>query len=211
MCRAAALMKESLCIPDGFDMKLIKRIPSQAGLGGGSSDAAAVIKSINKLCSLNLSNEEMRKVAVKIGADVPFFIEGGTALCEGIGEKVTPVGREFAIERFDAVYTLIVKPPEGADTKEIYRLYDEYSEKTAILKGDETVYANVLEPITASLVKTVARIRRLIENQNAVYTAMSGSGTAVFGLFTDKDSMHNAAENIKNILPDAKIIQTELK
>ena len=106
----------------GVVAKLTKHIPSQAGLGGGSSDAAAVILGIVKLLKLPATKQELVKIAKKIGSDVPFFLENKMALCEGIGDKIT------LIEKYSKYYVLLIKPHEGLSTKEVYQKYDELHE-----------------------------------------------------------------------------------
>ncbi len=104
---------------DGVDIHVKKNIPSQAGLGGGSSDAATVLRLLNRLFETKLSYDELRKLAAKVGADVPFLVTGGCALCEGMGEILTP------IENGLTGYVLLKKPEFGISTPEAYRLFDE--------------------------------------------------------------------------------------
>lgn len=118
MYRAAELMRERFDIKDGVVMKLVKRIPSEAGLAGGSADAAAVLKGMNELYGLGLSEDRLKELGVSLGADIPFCILGGTALAEGIGEKLTPIDNKCR------PYVLIIKPRQGISTPLAYAEYD---------------------------------------------------------------------------------------
>lgn len=112
--RAAKLFKEHFSIFHGVDIYIQKNIPMSAGMAGGSTDAAAVLKLMNEVFEINAPIEELRTLGVMIGADVPYCIDGGTALCEGIGEKITE------LKSFNNKILVLVKPPFGVSTKEVY-------------------------------------------------------------------------------------------
>ncbi|MDQ4126436.1 MAG: 4-(cytidine 5'-diphospho)-2-C-methyl-D-erythritol kinase, partial [Actinomycetota bacterium] len=170
------------------------------GLGGGSADAAAVLVGLNCLFGLGLRAEELRGVGAGIGADVPFCLSGGTALGEGVGDVLTPLPAP-------PVHRLaVVKPLAGADTGRIYRAYDEGPARSA--RFVEAVVAalesgslpklagavgNDLAPVTAGLVPEVEQLRRELVDAGALGASMSGSGTAVYGIFGDGGAAFGAA------------------
>ena len=160
--------------PRGADIVIKKNIPSQAGLGGGSSDAAAVLKAVNEMYGLGKSDKELENIGVKIGADVPFFIRGGCQRCEGIGEILSPAENPYG------EYVIIVKPDAGVSTKEIYTAYDRLPEKPEL--------ANVLEAVTAAACPEITEIKHRLLSGGASFASMSGSGTAVFGIFREMPS-----------------------
>ena len=160
--------------PRGADIVIKKNIPSQAGLGGGSSDAAAVLKAVNEMYGLGKSDKELEDIGVKIGADVPFFIRGGCQRCEGIGEILSQAENPYG------EYVIIVKPEAGVSTKEIYMAYDRLEEKPEL--------ANVLEAVTAAACPEITEIKHHLLSGGASFASMSGSGTAVFGIFREMPS-----------------------
>jgi 4-diphosphocytidyl-2-C-methyl-D-erythritol kinase len=173
-------------------IRLHKKIPAGAGLGGGSADAAAVLVGMNELFGLGLDDEELLMIGARIGADVPFCLSGGTALARGVGEILTPLPAPPAHR------LVIVKPERGADTGGIYRAYDERRTEgnasadqvvAALRSGSLTELAgavgNDLEPVTADLVPEVAAYRREMLRAGALGAAMTGTGTAVYGIFED--------------------------
>ncbi|MCA1688244.1 MAG: 4-(cytidine 5'-diphospho)-2-C-methyl-D-erythritol kinase [Actinobacteria bacterium] len=174
-------------------IRLHKKIPAGAGLGGGSADAAAVLVGMNELFGLGLNYEELRDVGSRIGADVPFCLTGG-ALGEGIGEVLTPLPAP------PDHHLVVAKPVRSAETGGVYRAYDEHHTKekpsvklvvAALRSGDLTALAgavgNDLEPVTARLVPEVAACREKMERAGALGTAMTGTGTAVYGIFDTED------------------------
>ncbi|WP_119068898.1 16S rRNA (adenine(1518)-N(6)/adenine(1519)-N(6))-dimethyltransferase RsmA [Rubrobacter indicoceani] len=176
-------------------VELTKRIPAGAGVGGGSADAAAFLVGANELFSLGLSEDELREVAVGVGADVPFCISGGTALGEGVGEKLS------ALPPPPEHYIALVKPEASASTAEVYRAYDSNTVESkgnsgpvmaALLAGSLTRLAssigNDLAPLTARIVPELAEYERVLLASGAIGTAMSGSGTVVYGIFWDEQS-----------------------
>ncbi len=182
-------------------IRLQKKIPAQAGLGGGSADAAATLCGLNHLFSLGLESEELRHFGSGIGADVPFALTGGAALAEGVGEILTPLPAP-PLHRL-----LVAKPERGADTGGIYRASDERSgERTtsvepvvaALRSGDLPALArevgNDLEPITAGFVPEVKAYTEDLLRLGAMGAAMSGTGTAVYGVFEGEDEARSVAE-----------------
>ena len=172
---------------EGINVKLIKHIPSQAGMGGGSSDAATTLKAVNEIFGLGKSDSELESLAASLGADVPFFIKGGRQRCRGIGEildALTPLKK----------YCVFIKPDACASTKEIYAEYDRLKPK---LSGD---VINVLEPVTAAKFPIITELKNRFKEYGAETASMTGSGTAVFGLFEDKDKAQLCASEMGGIL-----------
>ena len=210
MVRAARLIKEHCGIASGVDMHLIKRIPSQAGLGGGSSDAAAVLKEMNRLFEAGLTEEELRALGLKLGADVPFCIMGGTALAEGIGERLTPLRTAAA---FDRLPVLLVKPVRGVSTGRMYAALDtepglRHPDTDACLKalaeGDLPAFAasasNSFSLPVERDIPVIGRITEDMRREGAFFSCMSGSGPTVFGLFRDPGAAGAAAERIRTAI-----------
>jgi 4-diphosphocytidyl-2-C-methyl-D-erythritol kinase len=173
-------------------IKLHKRIPPGAGLGGGSADAAATLSGLGELFDLGLDAEVLRSLAGRIGADVPFSISGGTALAEGVGDVLT------SLPAPPAHRLVLAKPERGADTGEIYRAYDERPGRAvasvepvvaALRLGDLPTLAgaigNDLEPVTGELVPEVEAYREELLRAGALGAAMTGTGTAVYAIFGD--------------------------
>lgn len=180
-----------------FPVKLTlrKEIPTGAGLGGGSADAAAVLVGLNELFSLGLQVDELRGIGARIGADVPFCFSGGTALGEGIGEILTPLPAP------PAHLLVVAKPPGSADTAGIYRAYDEAkTESTNSVKpvvsalcsnslpALAAAVGNDLAPVTKGIIPEVAKLERTLLASRALGASMSGSGTAVYGIFDDAEA-----------------------
>jgi len=171
---------------------LRKEIPAGAGLGGGSADAAALLVGLNELFGLGLQVRELHEVGATIGADVPFCISGGTALGEGVGEILTPLPSP-------PIHHLVVaKPLRSADTGEIYHAYDEAKTvstgsvepvvsglRSGSLPGLASAVGNDLTPVTAGFVPEVAALEQALLASGALGASMSGSGTAVYGIFDD--------------------------
>ncbi|MCD7848060.1 MAG: 4-(cytidine 5'-diphospho)-2-C-methyl-D-erythritol kinase [Oscillospiraceae bacterium] len=182
---------------EGVDIHVKKNIPSQAGLGGGSSDAATVLRLLNMLYNADLSYEELRGLGIGIGADVPFLVTGGCALCEGIGEAITPV------ENGLTGYVLLVKPDFGISTPEAYRLFDEKklpygnSSEAVISSGSfHGLLSNDLEKAVAN--PEIEKIKRKLISLGASDSLMTGSGSCVYGLFEDKKTADNAAKELSD-------------
>lgn len=202
--RAAELLREEFQIKDGLTINLHKHIPVAAGMAGGSTDAAAVLYGMNRMFDLGLKREELMERGVKIGADVPYCIMRGTALTEGIGEKLT------ALPPMVKCPVLIAKPQISVSTKFVYenlRLNDKtvHPDIDALVenirKKDLNAVAsemgNVLETVTIPNYPVIAQIKEHMLEQGAVGAMMSGSGPTVFGLFEDGDTAVAAYEKMK--------------
>ena len=202
--RAAELVMQKYNIQDGVIISLEKNIPIAAGMAGGSTDAAAVFHGLKELFSLEMSVEEMQKLGVKIGADVPYCIVGGTALSEGIGEILSPLPAPP-----DCVL-VVAKPDINVSTKFVYENLHANELKVhpdidgmidAIREGDLSGITermgNVLETVTVKEYPVIEEIKSLMKQAGAENALMSGSGPTVFGIFTDRESAKAAAKQIK--------------
>lgn len=201
--------------PQGVDIVLTKRIPVGAGLGGGSSDAAAVLAGLNELSGYPFRREELMEMGREIGADVPFFVFGQPALATGIGERLVPY-RELA-----AYSVLLIYPGISVPTAEVYKNLDlgltncEKKLKDFVLKDrpfDAAFHScNDLETVTLSRYPQVKAAKTAISGCGARGTLMSGSGSAVFGLFEDAQAAHRAMRTLeKRIAPEWLLILSEL-
>ncbi len=191
------------------EVSLTKNIPSQAGLGGGSSDAASVLLAMADLLPEKVSDEDLQAVASSIGADVPFFLFGGTSLCEGVGEIVTK------LPDLKGLPMLLLKPKRGVSTPACYKAFDETGasciteEEKKILIGklqvpeepsDRLVHAsadwsNDLQAAALLAVPEIEEGIRLLSDGGAVFSAMSGSGSAVFGIFETEEKIRRIEES----------------
>lgn len=202
--KAVSLIKEKYQIKEGIYINLKKRIPVSAGLAGGSTDAAAALIGMNKLFNLDLSLEDLMDIGVTLGADVPYCLIGGTALSEGIGEKLT------SLPPFPDSNILIVKPNINVSTKKIYGNFDlskveNHPNIDGIITGikDNNLqeatnhFANVLETVTVKMHPKINIIKETMLNQGALTSLMSGSGPTVFGIFDDNKKAQDAFYHFK--------------
>ena len=216
--KAAKLMKDEFQIKEGVRIVLQKFIPVAAGLAGGSSDAAAAFVGVNRLFGLGLSEEELMKRAVKVGADVPYCVMRGTALAEGIGEKLT------RLPRLPHCYVLVGKPGVNVSTKTAYEnlKLDALSVvhpdidgmvdavKNGDLDGVISRMGNVFEPGIIGKYPVIQEIKDLMENHGARRAMMSGSGPTVFGIFDDKEKMEQAAAALRESKLAKTVFATEV-
>lgn len=185
----------------GVDIDIVKRIPSQAGLGGGSSDGAVVLTALNQISHTGFSIQELCEIGAKAGADIPFCIMGGTALCEGIGEILTP------LRPLPDCYIVIAKGTAGISTKEAYNKIDLLTNKDnsdmpilSIYNNSDiaeicSVCYNIFEMV--SDVSEINTIKEIMYRYGALVSCMSGSGSAVFGIFTDNAYALKCTEYLK--------------
>ena len=181
--RAAAAFYARTGLPGGADIFIEKHIPQEAGLGGGSADGAAVLSALNRLHGGPLSAEILREVGLSVGADLPFCLSGGTARATGIGEMLTP------LPALSGAPVVIVKPPFGISTAAAYRAYDERPpaarraiDLAGVLSLDPDALYNAFEELTDRRGEIKA-IKRALRDSGAFAALMSGSGSAVFGMF----------------------------
>ena len=208
--KAAKLLMDEFEIKSGLTVRLEKYIPVAAGMAGGSSDAAATLVGVNKLFDLGLSKKQLMERAVSIGADVPYCVMRGTALAEGIGEKLT------RLTPVPDCLILIGKPAVGVSTKQAYESLnlegmvhpDMDGVLAAFEKGD--LYdlvprlGNVFEPGIRQAHPVIGEIEALMEENGALKALMSGSGPTVFGIFDDPKKLRRAA----SVLRDSHLART---
>lgn len=201
--KAAKLIMETCSIREGIKIELQKKIPMAAGMAGGSTDAAAVFHGMNEMFGLGMSEEEMCALGVKIGADVPYCIKGGTALAEGIGEILTK------LRKAPPCVVLIAKPDIDVSTRYVYEnLHAERLEfhpdidgmRAAMELGDLRGMAermeNVLETVTVKAYPVINEIKGVMKEKGALNALMSGSGPTVFGIFENEEKARNAYNGI---------------
>lgn len=208
--RAAALLKAQYAPERGVDIVLEKNIPVQAGLGGGSSDAAAVLLGLNRLWRLNLSRGTLARLGASLGSDVPFFIlQTGMAAASGRGEKLKPI--RYRGPRYACV---VVKPPFGISTRAAYSTWARLAPKLTPPRGDvkmlvrslqkgrsdtlRRIISNSLELSLNKRVTTISKIKEQLVKDGALAALMSGSGSAVFGLYKTKKSAESAARSFRH-------------
>lgn len=205
--KAAAIIKEIYHINSGIIIRINKTIPSEAGLAGGSGNCAAVIRGLNIIWSLNLSEGEMSEIGLKIGADVPFCLAGGTYLAERIGEKLTKLN--------DFIWNdiLVVKPDFSMSTafvynnlsSDYYNLHKDNDMLNYINTGDFNKTAlsarNTLEKVVEKFHPEINVIKEMMIQNGALTSLMTGSGSAVFGLYPDKENLELAYNKISAIYP----------
>ena len=193
--KAANLIKKTFNINKGVEIHIKKNIPVAAGMAGGSSNAAAALVGLNKLWNLNLSNQQLEKIGLKLGADVPFCINGGAVLASGIGEELTLI-KGLTKD----VCILVCKPDLFVSTKEVYECIDSKdidkrpNNKFLIecLKNEDTRQLaenmfNVLEGVTMDKHPVIQQIKDIMTNNRALGAMMSGSGPTVFGLYENRE------------------------
>ncbi len=215
--KAAILLQEYTGQEKGAIINLVKNIPLAAGLAGGSSDAAAALKGLNKLWGLNLHFSELLSLGERIGADVPFCLTGGTVLARGKGEMLSP------LKPLPAFGVILVKPPFGVSTGRVYQQYDltgggARPDTGEMLKAMEnknlsdisSLLSNVLEETTAYLYPQVGFLRQALIGAGATGAAMSGSGPAFFGLCEDEVKADFVSWNL-NLPPGWLKIVTSLE
>ena len=216
-------------VPPYTEIELIKNIPSESGMGGGSSDAAAILLVLQEHFGNPFEEEQLLKIAVNVGADVPFFLYGGTALCEKVGEDVTPIGNLAGLG------VLIAKPNAGVSTPECFALIDKepaklfdgdaYAEYIESLKTPSKDASEILSKITAGgdllvndlespatkLIPEISDIRTSLEKLGSTYCRMTGSGSAVFALFENLEDAALAKERAKKdaVLSKCNLILAE--
>lgn len=208
--RAAALFYEQTGTPLATcAIHIEKRIPIEAGLAGGSTDAAAVLRALNTLHGTGLTMDELCEMGLKLGADVPYCLCGGTMLAEGIGEELT------ALPPMPPCFVVLCKPPRGVSTKEIYEQIDAAAPAVrpdtagmldALGRADYAGVAarlcNVMEAVTQAKCPEVAEIKASLLEHGADGALMSGSGPTVYGLFADRARAQAAADALRGRFAD---------
>ncbi|SDZ78231.1 4-(cytidine 5'-diphospho)-2-C-methyl-D-erythritol kinase [Selenomonas ruminantium] len=201
--RAAELVRQEYGLTGGVRMELTKRIPIAAGLAGGSADAAAVLKGMNELYNLQMSEARLCELGAKLGSDIPFCLKGGTMLATGRGEVLT------RLADMPETWVVLAKPRISVSTAWAYQNYDEQGAerhpdneaiKKAIARGNRKAVAgllcNVLESVTIKKYDVIADYKQMMLDKGAMASMMSGSGPTVFGLARNREQ----AEAIANVL-----------
>ena len=206
---ARAFFRESGCPLQGHDLsiQLVKRIPMMAGLGGGSADGAAVLSGLNLLTGANLPLEQLEKIALPCGADIPFCLRGGTLRARGIGEQFSP------LPPMPDCPILIIKPRFGISTGAAFARYDSqpyrHAEVEKMIQALQTgsvaqiagALQNVFEELcSAEEGRQLAAARELLCQNGAAGVLLSGSGSALFGLFEEEDTARAALHALQNHL-----------
>lgn len=201
---AYALYADAVGFAPGLEAELVKGIPHGAGLGGGSADAALLLTWLQARCPAPLDAGAFNALAVRVGADVPFFLASGPCLGEGVGERLTPCRPPL-----DGVYALLVCPGVHIDTKWAYAAWDRENAAgalTALGKADKNhrssflwpwVVENCFEPVVFAAYPPLARLKTRLVREGAAAAGMSGSGSALFGLFRDQGAARSAARRLR--------------
>ncbi len=213
--RAAKAFFDAIGQSPCVSIRLTKRIPFPAGLGGGSSDAAAVLKGLNRLYSNPLSDEKLFSIAATLGSDVPFCLLDKPALCEGRGEILAP------LDGLKSMHVVIAIGDGRLSTPAVYREYDannlpvrDDTDRLLSAIGSDDIYAvastfgNAFEPVTDILCPETAALRSLLINNGAITAHLSGSGPSVYGIFADAETASNAAKTIQNVGFSAFVCKT---
>lgn len=190
--RAAMALKAATGYAGGAAIHVEKRVPAGAGMGGGSADAAAVLMGLNRLWGLGLSQEALEEIGLTLGADVPFCLRGGLTRTTGIGEvmRALPCARDYEL--------VVIQPCEGLSTGAVFRAYHEQARTDrpdteaaarALAAGDTAGLArslgNVLQSVSEAMRPAIGEAARALEACGAAKALMTGSGSAVFGVFAD--------------------------
>lgn len=205
MTNAVKLMQEKYGFTTGFDIKIEKNIPIQAGMGGGTSDAAEVIKAINKLMDINAPLKELEDVAIKVGSDVVYSLYSTLSRIQGTGEIYNKIDKEFKYP------ILIVKPKKGIKTKECFELYNKDKDlipidtiNKLIESLDKDVYTirkyaknSLLKP-AKKLAPIINKIFKTLYDNNVDIVQMSGSGSTIYGIDRNINKLQKIYEEIKD-------------
>ena len=215
--KSAALLMDEFGIDDGLDIHLDKRIPVAAGMAGGSTDAASCMLAMNRLYDLGLSKRQLMRRGVKLGADIPYCILKGTALSEGIGEKLSTV------PKMPDCYILIAKPGIHVSTRFVYdnlvldenTVHPDIDQMIRAMKARDlqtlcALMGNVLETVTIPAHPEIASIKQCMMENGAIGSLMSGSGPTVFGIFDDLEQAKKAREKCRELPYRCFVFVTDL-
>lgn len=206
--RAAKKLREYCHVKKGARMCLLKAIPSGAGMGGGSADAAAVLRGLVQLWQLDIPEEELLKLGLSLGADIPFMLIGGLARVGGIGEEIT------SLSPAPKVYLVMLQPCGGLSTKEVFGAFDSLDPNTlerpktadaqeALLTGNlealGSAMNNVLEGVSVQARPAIGEAARALEALGAVRGMMTGSGSVVYGVFETEQTARKACEKLRPV------------
>lgn len=211
--KAAAALKRKYAISKGIHIKIEKNIPVSAGLGGGSSDAAAVLRGLNRLWSLNLSLDELAEIGATIGSDVPFCVHGKTAIAKGRGEIIEKLPSP------PSCWVVLAKPDIGVSTKTIFKRYVHEKRPGPVkneiiqalhendfLKLSQTI-ENVLEPVTFKLHPEVKKMKEKMSKYGAAGVLMSGSGPTIYGLVKQQSKAKSIYNGMRGFCNEVYIVR----
>lgn len=212
--RAAKAFFEATGIKNpGVEIRIKKRIPTEAGLAGGSADAAGVLVGLNELFSAGLEVDALCDIGERLGADVPFCIVGGTVLASGIGNILSP------IPTLEDCFFVVAKPESSVSTANAYALVDSYKGELlhpnsislsehicggdikAVARGCVNVFEQALE------LKESTAIKELMLEEGALGACLTGSGSAVFGIFSERDEADDCAEKLERVYDDVFVVE----
>ncbi|MGK0465549.1 4-(cytidine 5'-diphospho)-2-C-methyl-D-erythritol kinase [Clostridium sp.] len=215
MYKASKLFMDTYNVSGGINIYIKKNIPVAAGMGGGSADAASVFQTLRKVFEVKLPDNEIMELGLKIGADVPFCITGGTALCEGVGEIITP------LVPFKNHILVLVKPNFGVSTREVYKNLDtsriyKHPDTEALIKAMEAEelqevcngMKNLLENVTLRKYPVLKRIKEDMIKMGAMGSMMSGSGPTIFAFFEDMLKAQRCYDKFKTQYKEVYITRT---
>ncbi|MCI2049482.1 MAG: 4-(cytidine 5'-diphospho)-2-C-methyl-D-erythritol kinase [Lachnospiraceae bacterium] len=220
VCRAAAAMRQAYGIHAGLRAELTKRIPMAAGMAGGSADAAATFRAMRDLFVPEVQDGELEKLALPLGADIPYCITGGTQRAQGIGEVLTK------LPAMEPVFIVIAKPPVDVPTGRVYRELDSlpdvvHPDIPAMVRALEgggleqlmALSGNVLEAVTGGNYPVIGQLERLMEGCGAIRAMMTGSGPAVFGVFREKGRAEEACGKLRagDVCKGCEVFLTRVK
>jgi len=206
--RAARKLRDHCHVDKGARIRLLKSIPSGAGMGGGSADAAAALRGLVKLWQLDISEEDLLRLGLSLGADVPFMLTGGLARVGGIGENITPLSPA------PTVWLVMLQPCGGLSTKEVFHAFDAldpdslarpltHQAQRALLARDLPLLGrsmnNVLEGVSVQARPAIGEAARALETLGAVRGMMTGSGSVVYGVFENEQCAKKAAESLRSL------------
>lgn len=211
--QAAEIIKDRYTIDQGITITIAKEIPVAAGLAGGSSDAAATIRALNRLWQLNMSIDDMYSVAERIGSDVPFCVTGGTAVATGRGEKITPILAP------PSCWVVLAKPSVSVSTADVYKALDissaHHPDVEAMVQAihDQNfeqvcqLLGNTLESVTPERVPEISQIKKQMYRMGAEGVLMSGSGPTVFGLTQYESRVQRICNSLKGFCPNVYAVR----
>lgn len=203
--RAALALQEATGCRKGAAIHVEKRIPVGAGMGGGSADAAGVLAGLNQLWETGLTPEQLEEIGLTLGADVPFCLRGGLTRTTGIGEKLVslPCARCYDL--------VIIQPCRGLSTREVFTAYHEKADiprpatdeaQRALEIGDAALLAsslgNVLQSVSQDMRPPIGEAIAMLKNRGAITALMTGSGSAVFGVFESEEAARDAARSLRS-------------
>ena len=200
--QAYKLLNKKFNFKNHYKILLEKNIPIGGGMGGGSSNAAFTLKALNKLNNLKLTNKQLYEFSLKVGSDVPFFIEGGIKLVSGRGEVIN----DYYAPLINDLYILLIFPNFSVDTSWAYKKiknklqYKEYSTKFPALDSQVNwkLFENDFEDIVGSAYPEIFEIKQFLYNNGALYSGLSGSGSTMFGVYNDRNVLETVKQSISH-------------